>query len=137
VAARLQADGAAQRLVDLLLDPVQTPLAERRVRGLPRWILARKIAPGTAGTQDIEDGVDEEPQRPGPRPATLRWRWQQQRQLGPFCSSQVTRIKNGPRRWRARHKVVSSLWGASELPGTATRVRTYGHRVIMVEGARD
>src|SRR5215467_14203790 len=73
VAARPQADGAAQRLVDLLPDPVQAPLAKGRIGGLPRRILAREIAPGTAGAQDVKEGVDEEPQWPGARPATLRW----------------------------------------------------------------
>jgi hypothetical protein len=70
VAACPQTDGAAQRLVYLLPDPVQAPLAKGCIGGLPRRILARQIAPGTTGTQDVKKGIDEEPLRPGPRPAT-------------------------------------------------------------------
>jgi hypothetical protein len=33
MASRPEADGAAQRLVDALPDPVQTPLVEGRIRG--------------------------------------------------------------------------------------------------------
>src|SRR5215216_6794317 len=94
VAARPQADGAAQCLVDPLPDAVQTPLAEGRIGGLPRWILAWEIAPGTPSAQDIKERVDEQPQRPGARPTTLCWRRQQRRQLAPLGISQVTGIED-------------------------------------------
>jgi hypothetical protein len=55
VAAGSQADGAAQRLVDTLPHPMQAPLAKGRLGRLPWGILAREIAPGTAGAQDIEE----------------------------------------------------------------------------------
>jgi hypothetical protein len=54
VAARPQADGAAQCLVDPLPDAVQTPLAEGRIGGVPRRILAWEIAPGAPSAQDIK-----------------------------------------------------------------------------------
>jgi hypothetical protein len=99
VAACPQAHGAAQRLMHLLPDAVQAPLAKGRLRRLPRRILPREIAPGTAGAQDVKEGVDEEPQCPGARPATPTWCRQQRRQLGPLGLSQVTGIEDRYRHW--------------------------------------
>src|SRR5262245_45785102 len=55
------ADTTSQGLVDSRPDPVQAPPAERRIHRLPGRILARQIAPGTAGAQHVEDGVDQQP----------------------------------------------------------------------------
>src|SRR5262245_49581962 len=74
MASRSQADRAAQRLVDALPHALQAPLAEGRIGRLPWRILARQIPPGTAGAQDVEERVDEQPQGPGTRPATPCWR---------------------------------------------------------------
>jgi hypothetical protein len=115
VAARPQADGAAQCLVDLLPDSMQTPLAEGRIGGLPRRILAWEIAPGTPSAQDVKEGVDEQPQRLGARPTTPLWRRQQRRQLAPLGISQVTGIEDCSIRWRARHTEVSPLEDARWL----------------------
>src|SRR5262249_34747378 len=89
--------------------PRQAPLRKCRVCGLPRWIFAWQIPPGTAGAQDVEEGVDEEPQRPGARPATPCWSWEQRCELRPLGISQVTRIQDGYRHGRAWHATVSSL----------------------------
>jgi hypothetical protein len=62
----MSAQQAAQRLVDLLPTPLQAPLAQGRIGGLPRGILAREIAPGTTGTQDVKEGIDKEPLLPPP-----------------------------------------------------------------------
>jgi hypothetical protein len=74
------ADRASQGLMDPLPDPLQAPPAECRIHRWPRRILAREIAPGTAGAQHVEDGVDQEPERPAAGPAAPRWLWQQRRQ---------------------------------------------------------
>src|SRR5215510_1077234 len=125
VAARPQADRAAQRLMHPLPDAVQTPLAPCRIRGLPRRILPWEIAPGTAGTQHIEEGVDEQSQRPGAWPAAPRWRWQQRRQISPLGICEVTGIEGASIHGRARHRRyllrkmrVGGLWHALGCMGT-------------------
>src|SRR5919198_3485505 len=90
--------------MDLLPDAMQAPLTEGRIRGLPWRRLAREITPGTTGTQDVKDGVDEEPQRPGARPAAPCWRWQQRRQQRPFGIREVTRIEGASIHGRAWHR---------------------------------
>src|SRR5262245_27561532 len=75
VATSPQAYSAAQRLMNPLPDAVQMPLAPCRIRGLPRRILPWERAPGTAGAQHVEEGVDEQPQGPGTRSAAPGWRW--------------------------------------------------------------
>jgi hypothetical protein len=71
VASRPPADGASQRLVHSLPDPVQAP--------------------------PVEDGVDEQPERLTPRPAAPRWLRQQRRQLRPLGVREVTGIEEGRR----------------------------------------
>src|SRR5918911_2081699 len=93
VASRPEAHRAAQRLMDALPHPMQTPLAKGRIGRLPWWILAWQIPPGTAGAQDVEERVDEQPQRPSARAAPLCWRWQERRQHGPFGIREVTGIE--------------------------------------------
>src|SRR5882724_629978 len=61
ITSSLQADAPSQGLVNPLPDTLQAPAAERRIGGLPGRILPGQIAPGTAGAQDIEDRVNEQP----------------------------------------------------------------------------
>jgi hypothetical protein len=109
VAARPEAHRAAQRLVDALPHPAQAPLAKGRIGRLPWRILAREIAPGTAGAQDVEQRVDEQPQWPGAGPAAPCWHRQQRRQLRPLGIGQITKIQDGSRHGRAGHKEFFSL----------------------------
>jgi len=61
VASCPEAHRAAQRLMDALPHPMQTPLAKGRRGRLPWRIFAWQIPPGTAGAQDVEERIDEEP----------------------------------------------------------------------------
>ena len=87
------AAGAAQRLVATLPHAMQAPLAKGRLRGVPWWILARERAPGTAGAQDVEERMHEQPQRPGARPTASSWAGEQRLELRPFGIREITGIK--------------------------------------------
>src|SRR5262249_4737325 len=122
MASRPQTDSAAQRLVDALPHAMQPPLAPCRVRGLPRRILPREIAPGAASVQHVEERVDEEPQRPRARPTTPCWSREQRLELRPFGIREVTGIKGASIHGRAWHR-RSLCWGTCvggllHLPGT-------------------
>src|SRR5215472_2760282 len=119
MASRTEANRAAPCLVDALPHPVQAPLAECCVGCLPWWILAWQLAPGTAGAQDIKERVDEQPQRPGARPATPCWSWEQRCELHPFGIREVTGRERASIHGRARHRRcllrtmrVGGLWHA-------------------------
>src|SRR5258706_15877593 len=52
---------------------------------LPGWEVGRQIAPGAAGAQDIEDGVEDAAQRVGPRSASCRQGREKELDAGPLC----------------------------------------------------
>lgn len=57
VAPRLFTDPFAQGIVDPLPGTIATPEPDIVVDGLPGWDVVRELAPGTASTNGIADGI--------------------------------------------------------------------------------
>src|SRR5690349_819221 len=50
--------GAMQGGIEQMPLTLQTKPAEMVEDCLPRWVVARQVAPGTAGAHEVEDGVE-------------------------------------------------------------------------------
>jgi hypothetical protein len=75
---------------------------------LPQWEIGRQVAPGTAGTQDVEDRVENGTQRMGWWSASFRQGRQKALQACPLDIGQATRI-------RCTHRFSLSHVGSSSL----------------------
>ena len=67
----LDADFRAERGVNLVPNPGQTPVAEQAVDRLPRWEIVWDHAPSPTSSQVVEDGIDHLPSINGDRMPAL------------------------------------------------------------------
>jgi hypothetical protein len=79
----------AQHLVDMLPGAVYTPEPKVVVRGLPGWELVRQQPPGTATSDDVEDGVQDLTLRMKPGTADTPGRRQERIQAGELGICQI------------------------------------------------
>jgi hypothetical protein len=93
IAPQLDAQPLAQNGVQPLPRPIQTPLPEIVVHGLPSRQILRKEAPGAAGAQHVEDGVEDGAQTV-PTRATARGTWDGQKRTNhlPLRVAQIGKI---------------------------------------------
>jgi hypothetical protein len=79
----------AQHLVDMLPGAVYTPEPKVVVGGLPGWELVRQQPPGTATSDDVEDGVQDLAHRMKPWSADTLGRRQERIQAGELSICQI------------------------------------------------
>ena len=108
LAPLLISDAIAKGVMDLLPGPIVSPLLEvhidRRVRGK----IVREHAPSTAATQNVEDGIDHQPEVCRTRPTPRLGCRKQATNDPPFRVTDITRISH--------RRILSRLLGLSKHP---------------------
>src|SRR5918912_1160026 len=90
--ASTQTDLLAQQAVDLFPDAGFAPVAEVVIDSFPTRKFVWQQAPGTAGADQVEDGLEDLAHIVLARPPSWLCRRDQWRQLIPLCISQICRI---------------------------------------------
>jgi hypothetical protein len=108
LAPLLISDAIAKGVMDLLPGPIVSPLLEvhidRRVRGKVVW----EHAPSTAATQNVEDGIDHQPEICRTRPTSRLGCRKQATDDPPFRVTDITRVSH--------KRILSRLLGLPKHP---------------------
>jgi hypothetical protein len=84
---------SAERGVDLFPGPIGTETPKIRIDGGPRRILPRDEAPGTAGSEQIDDAIEDGAHRSLARTTTGLSRWNERSQQLPFGIEEIAGIE--------------------------------------------
>lgn len=84
---------SSQRVMNLLPDPAPPPLMKVVAHGPFRGKIMRQGGPGTSGTQDVEDRVEDFAEVGGSRATGRHLRGQQRRDDGPLLLGEITGIR--------------------------------------------
>src|SRR5690348_5908091 len=106
-----------QRCVQQMPDASQAKATKMVEDRLPRWIVARQVAPSTATAHDVEDGVEDASQRMGARSASCRQGWKIALDAGPFGISQVAGIGGAHALQRTAPRHVPAMQNTLSLAG--------------------